>query len=239
MHDDQRHLETATMLAANPFVGAATLASTDPLPGIPTMIVTRLQLQLLLQETLLDLKAVSSVILADAGATLQVLRLIGEEYPDAEGRPTRIEDCIVSLNKERLYEVVCASGVSHSGPLVAEWQHCRLVAEHARELAKCIDGVSPEEAYLVGLLYRLGSFPHLMGWNSDGDSSGEQRALGLMLADYWHLPDYLLSAIKDQQEALYSSPWSELLQTAHRMADQATQQEFSAAMSESLKNDLD
>ena len=108
----------------------------DALPQMPILAATRLQLELLLQERSVDLKNMAEIILADAGATLQVLRLIGEEYPAKRSGPTRIEDCIVSLNRERWYEVVCAAGISHSAPLLAEWQHCRRIAECARELGK-------------------------------------------------------------------------------------------------------
>ncbi|RXH57257.1 hypothetical protein GRAN_0567 [Granulicella sibirica] len=38
-----------------------------------------------------------------------------------------------------------------------------------------------------------------------------------MLADYWHLPGYLLSAIQDEQEAVPCSRWSELLAMAQTL----------------------
>ena len=204
-------------------------------PHVPVLAATRLKLELLLQERSVDLKELAEIILADAGATLQVLRLIGEEYPGEEERPTRIEDCIVSLNRERWYEVVCASGTSHSAPLLAEWQHCRQIAECARELARCMDGFRPEEAYLVGLLSRLGKFPRLLGWRSAGDLArtsvsdahlGEDHAVSLMLAEYWNLPAYLLSAFREQAP---STPpctdsalgWSGMLRSAQELAQRA------------------
>jgi HD-like signal output (HDOD) protein len=201
--------------------GPPVLALEDPFPRIPTMIATRLQLELLLQDYPIDLSAVSEVILSDAGATLEILRLIGEEYFEEEGRPTRIEDCLVSLNKERWYEAVCTSIEPQNGHVSAEWQHCRRVARCARELSKCIDGFSPEEAYVIGLLHELGRFPHLLGWNSTGDTSGEHQALGVMLADYWHLPSYLSTAIREQQESPSISRWSEILELARQVAYQA------------------
>ena len=217
MQDDQFLTGNPTVHSRGPFVGSALVAFADPLPNVPAMVGTKLQLELLLQESLVDLSAVSEVILSDAGATLQVLRLIGEEYPEEEGRPTRIEDCIVSLNSERWYEAICASSIPQESEVLIEWQHCRRVAQCAKELAQCVEGFSPEEAYVVGLLYELGKFPHLLGWNRSGDSSGEHRALGVMLADYWHLPGYLLSAIQDEQEAVPCSRWSELLAMAQAL----------------------
>ncbi len=207
----------------------------DTLPHMPVLAATRLQLELLLQERSVDLKELAEVILADAGATLQVLRLIGEEYPGEDERPTRIEDCIVSLNRERWYEVVCASGTSHSAPLLAEWQHCRRIAECARELAQCMEGFQPEQAYLVGLLCRLGKFPRLLGWRPVGDLTrigtpdahrGEDHAVSLMLAEYWHLPAYLLSALREQVPAAQTRidsalDWAGILQTAQQLAERA------------------
>lgn len=213
MYDDQENPAAFLPLLPAPFVSFA-----DPLPSLPTMISTRLQLELLLKDSLIDLKAVSEVILADAGATLQVLRLIGEEYPSADGRPTRIEDCIVSLSTERCYQLICTSETSGSDAYVSEWQLCRRIAECARELAESLDGFSPEEAYLVGLLYRLGSFPHLLGWKVDGSSASEHEALGVMLAYHWHLPDYVLYAIKEHQAQVIAPRWRSMLQLAHQLA---------------------
>ena len=112
----------------------------DPLPSLPIMAATRLQLDLLLSNSVIDLKTVAEVVMADAGATLQILRLIGEEFPNADDRPRRIEDCIVSLSLTRCYQTICSSQIPHSGPHVAEWQRCRLMAECVRELASGLDG---------------------------------------------------------------------------------------------------
>ena len=192
------------------------LSSADTLPHVPTLVATRLQLELLFQEPLIDLRAVSEVILSDAGATLQILRLIGEEYPHEEDRPTRIEDCIASLNMDSCYDAVCASSIPHDPGVLEQWQHFRRVAQCAKELAKCVEGFSPEEAYLVGLLYEVGQLPRLLGWKSSLSSMIESRALAVMLAEYWHLPGYLLAAIREQQEAVSPSQWSEILQMAER-----------------------
>ncbi len=224
MQDDLKAPVAAAALIPASSTGYAELDIQDPLPRIPTLIATRLQLELLLQDSSIDLRAVSQVILSDVGATLEVFRAIGQEYPNAKDRPTRIEDCIVSLSTQRWYSAVCASGVLHNGPLMTEWQQCRGVAECARELARHIDGVLPEEAYLVGLLYRLGRFPRLLGWNEGMDSTGENRALGMMLADYWHLPGYVTAAIGEAQDADASSRWTDLLQTAQELAHLADAQ---------------
>ena len=67
MQDDQFLTGNPTVHSRGPFVGSALVAFADPLPNVPAMVGTKLQLELLLQESLVDLSAVSEVILSDAG----------------------------------------------------------------------------------------------------------------------------------------------------------------------------
>jgi HD-like signal output (HDOD) protein len=191
----------------------------DTLPDVPCLIRTRLQLELLLQESPLDLGAVSNVILSDPGATLQMLRLVGEEFPDSEDRPTRMEDCIASLNRDAWQDVVCASTIPQNSTLVEEWTRVREVARCARGLAQCVDGFLPEQAYLVGLLYDLGRFPALLGWSLGGETSAEQRSIALMLSDHWNLPEFVLVAIREQQDSGVTSRWGVLIHFARSVAE--------------------
>jgi HD-like signal output (HDOD) protein len=191
----------------------------DILPGLPILTTTRLQLELLLNDPVVDLKAVTEVILADAGATLQILRTVGREFAENDGRPDRIEDCIVSLSTARCHQVVCAPNEAETEAYATAWHFFRRRAECARELARSREGFSPEETYLVALLYRLGTIPQLLGWSMNASTSNEDDALGVMLAFHWNLPECVLSAIKEQQEETTSNKWREILQ----LADELTQ----------------
>ena len=222
MQIDQSLEEQVALLMNNLSSTSSAPCDLDPLPSLPIMAATRLQLDLLLSNSVIDLKTVAEVVLADAGATLQILRLIGEEFPNADDRPRRIEDCIVSLSLTRCYQTICSSQIPHSGPHVAEWQRCRLMAECVRELASSLDGVSPEEAYLVGLLSRLGTFPQLLGWKDDNSLSGESETLGLMLAYHWNLPSCVLLAIQEQHKSGSTSKWKNLLVLAHQLLAEHT-----------------
>ena len=193
----------------------------DPFPRIPAMAATMLQLELLLQDAPVDLKAVADVVLSDAGATLQILRMIGEEFPDDTDRPTRIEDCIASLDAEAWYEVIRQQGVMPDERLLAEWHGCRRVGEYARELARHCDGISPDEAYVVGLLHRLGEFPHLLGWSQAASNAAEHYALGAMLAVFWQLPGFLVQAIQEQQTPTAPGRWTQPLDMARQLANTA------------------
>ncbi len=203
----------------------------DPLPGIPAMLTTRLQLELLMQEPAIDLRAVSEVVLADVGATLQILRLIGEEYPCEEDRPTRIADCLVSLDSQSWYAAICGASLANNKEALELWQHFRRVALHARELAAQAGGLSPDEAYLVGLLCELGRLPEVLGWDTY-TSIAEHETAGILLADYWRLPAYLLAAIREQQHAAPCSRWNAVLLAAQWEVQQEEQAGNIAARSE-------
>lgn len=199
----------------------ADLPVVDPFPPIPAMAATMLQLELLLQDAPVDLKAMADVILSDAGATLQILRLIGEEFPDEKDRPTRIEDCIASLDAQAWYKAIRQQGATPDRRLLAEWQGCRRVGEYARELARHCDGISPDEAYVVGLLHRLGEFPQLLGWSQVVSTATEHYALGAMLAVFWQLPGFLVQAIREQQTPAAPGRWTQPLNMARQLANAA------------------
>ena len=200
----------------NPISGAEWYPRADPLPDIPIMPSTRLQLELLLQEPVLDLRAVSEVVLEDVGATLQILRLIGEEYAVEDERPIRIEDCIASLNAETWFHAVCASTLIQNSKLVDAWQHAKRIGYYAEQLATNEEGLRPGEGYLIGLLHEVGRLPELLGWQSASDSSPEgqpaSEPLGALLAQHWHLPSCVVEATREQEAP---GIFAKLLKAAH------------------------
>lgn len=224
MHHEPKSKDSGVTAPPRYSVDAYVQSVADILPGLPILTTTRLQLELLLNDPVVDLRAVTEVILADVGATLQILRTVGREFSATDGRPDRIEDCIVSLSAARCHQVVCAPNDSDSEAetYAEEWQFRRMRAEHARELARHSDGVSPEEAYLVGLLHRLGTIPHLLGWNINLSTSDEDDALGVMLAFHWNLPDCVLSASRERHEDAETTKWREILDRADQMTQRST-----------------
>ena len=58
-------------------------------PAIPIMQETLLLLDLAAQESSVDLREMSQLVLDDLGATLQILRLAGREYDNSHDRPLR------------------------------------------------------------------------------------------------------------------------------------------------------
>ncbi len=194
----------------------------DSLPCVPALVTTRLQLRHLLQETCIDLHAASQVILSDPGATLQVFRLIAEEFGREEDRPTLIPDGIASLGVRRCYDAICAASCSQESAIASLWEHSRRVAECTRDLAQFIDGVSPAQAYLVGLLKGMGKLPGLLAWRDAAASPSEESALAVLLAYRWQLPAYLRNAMHQQQEPTGRPYWTEILQVAEQLASVAS-----------------
>ncbi len=196
--------------------------SADPLPHLPILLSTRLQLELLLQEPALDLRAVSEVIVEDLGATLQILRLIGEEYGLAEERPIRIEDCIACLDTKTWFGAVSKMTLEQNSQAADAWQHARQIGRYTEQLAREQEGLRPGEGRLVGLLHEIGKLPELLGWRSRDRAREESAAIGAMLAQHWHLPACVLAAARELQAESEpsASQWSTILRAAHACAQQ-------------------
>ena len=202
------------------FLVGDTDASADPLPDVPILLSTRLQLELLLQESALDLRAVSAVILEDLGATLQILRLVGEEFGCGEERPIRIEDCIACLDTRTWFEAVSAVTLEQNSRAADAWQHARQIGRYAEQLAGQEDDLRPGEARLVGLLHEIGRLPELLGWQRPAGTQENRTFVATMLAEHWHLPGCILDAGQEDQAAPSASQWTVILRAAHACAQQ-------------------
>lgn len=188
------------------------------LDHVPVMSATVLGLEILLQDAYIDLRMASELILSDVGATIQILRLIGEEYDYPAERPSRMGDCIASLEVDTWFRAISA----HTFPCdrkhaatVAVWRHCRLVAQYAQLVAESLDNVSPEDAYLVGLLHGIGDIPAALGWPSGGRGSKDPNALSAMEGT---LPLFVLAAMRSMNDTSSSPTWRFILTAAHELA---------------------
>ena len=147
-------------------------AASGAFPAVPTLLTTRLQMELLLADRAVELKAAAGILLNDLGATLEIFRRAGEDCDPACGqRPLRLEDCLASLGTDVWMEVVCAHAVERAVPGSARPEQLSLFWEHGRQmayvcwlLAQQEDEFCPEEAYLLGLLHEAAALPALLGW---------------------------------------------------------------------------
>lgn len=189
------------------------------LEEVPVMSATVLGLEMLLHDPCIDLSLASELVLSDVGATIHVLRLIGREFESAAERPSRMVECLASLDVESWFTAIsaqtyaCDQEHSHTAAL---WRHSRLVAQYAKLIAYLLNDISPEDAYLVGLLHEIGSFPALLGWrNADtGDWSS-----GFKVASEESLPLFVVAAMREANDAEAPSVWKFILTAAHRLAD--------------------
>ena len=195
--------------------------SADNLPGLPVLPETLLALELQLQNYSVDLHAFSEVILADLGATVQILRMAGREYSTAEDRHTRIEDCICDFGPAACFEAVANSALARSmqrQSVSQIWAHARQIAQNAKHLAESIpSAISPDQAYMAGLLHAIGSLPSILGWCWN-EASHDYAATALKLAERWALPGYLRDFFCEMLMPGYNPQWSEMIAEAHRLA---------------------
>jgi hypothetical protein len=194
----------------------------DFLDDVPVMLATVLGLEMLLHEPCIDLGMASELILSDVGATIQILRLVGSEYEFAAEHPSRMGDCIVSLDSSTWFDAVSARTFACDREhlaITSLWNHCRLVAQYAQLVAESLEGISPEEAYLVGLLHEIRTIPKVLGWPNGGLSDCESAALSAMEGS---LPLFVLAAIRSMQNSSSTSPWRFILTAAHELADAST-----------------
>jgi hypothetical protein len=149
------------------------------------------------------------------------LRLVGREYEFAAEHPCRMGDCIASLDAGNWFQAISARTFACDRAHAATtslWNHCRLVAQYAHLFAESLDGVSPEEAYLVGLLHEIAEIPGVLGWsNGDALSAMEES-----------LPLFVLAAIRSMNDPSSSSPWKIIVNAAHELAGVSTKFDPSA-----------
>jgi hypothetical protein len=209
-----------------------TRRKSDLLDDIPVMSATVLGLEILLHEPCIDLGMASELVLSDVGATIQILRLIGREYEFATEHPCRMGDCLASLDSGTWFDAISARTFAcdrQHAAMTALWNHCRLVARYAQLVAESLEGISPEEAYLVGLLHEIGAIPKVLRWPNDGLDDRESTSL---LAVEGSLPLFVLSAIQSMNGSRSSSAWKVILTSAHELAgdrpdfDPTTRQDF-------------
>lgn len=188
-------------------------------PDVPVLPTTLLRLELLLQEPSIDLRAVADLVLEDVGAVVQLLRVVGEEFPDPEDRPVRIEDCIASVAAETWFQAMTTSQTRDGHQrMSALAMHSHEIAEHTRAVAELLPGVSSERAYMVGLLHEIAALPEVLGWQRDVEAPIASQAFGSDLAEIWSIPAFAVEAIEGWNRGDRDSLWTSLLFAAHQMA---------------------
>jgi HD-like signal output (HDOD) protein len=206
-------------------------------PGPPAMPGGLLRLELCLSAFVIDLQEITNIIKSDVGLTVQLLRLAAREIAASPVGVLSISQIVVHAGVGNL-----ASLAAHTHILpdylrngarlsVCErfWMRCRLAALVAESLAPQCSGVDPEEAYLAGLLYHVGSLPRLLGWASPGADRADFRRIGHRMAQAWELPRVLVDVIGNNREACCTGESRDLLEIAKTAAAAVSRLELLAA----------
>lgn len=187
---------------------------TDFLDEVPVMPATVFGLDMLFQEPNIDLRMASELVLSDVGATIQTLRLVLMEYEIAAERPNRMCECIAGLDTRLLFKTLSTRiyvGEKEHPAATAVWKHCRWVAQCARFVAESMDDITPDDAYMVGLLHGIGAIPAALNW----PESQLRSAMSSMEETF---PPFALAAIRSINDSSCTSVWRFILTAAHKLA---------------------
>jgi hypothetical protein len=201
----------------------------DCLDLVPVKSSTVLGLDMLVHEQRIDLQMASELVLSDVGATIKTLWMIGKEYEFPEERPTRMVDCLASLDVSAWFSAISARTFAadrEHAAIAAVWRHCRLVGQYSQLVAESLDRTSSEDAYLVGLLHGIHAIAEVLDWGNGAAAAGRPD---ILFAIEGTVPPFVLAAIRSANDA--SSEWGFILTSAHELAESRTA--FSASISRS------
>jgi len=180
---------------------------------------TILGLEMVIQRSSIDISMATEIVSSDIGACIHLLRWAGRQYGFRQGGPTRISECVSIMDPELFLEILSArtfvSDAAHCGWIVVQ-ERCQRVAKFARLIAESIIGVSPDDAYLVGLLHDKGSVGNVLGWWQD---PAADKSCGEILAAEGSLPQSTSEAFAKLKENDPTSTWDLILNGAHELAD--------------------
>lgn len=189
------------------------------LETVPVMSGTILGLEMVTRRSSIDISMATEIVSSDIGACIHLLRWAGRQYGFRQGGPTRISECISIIEPELFLEILSArifvTDAAHCGWIEVK-ERCQRVAKFARLIAESIIGVSPDDAYLVGLLCDKGSIGNVLGWWQDPTVV---RSCGEILATEGSLPQSTSEAFEKLKENDPTSTWSIILNGAHELAD--------------------
>ncbi len=172
-------------------------------PSPPALTHSLFHLELRLSDSLCDLQAITRIIRNDVGLTAQLLRLAARTIEASPSKISAVSEIVVDAGVQNVAALVAHTRslpdrlTRHAGGNTAErfWMHARLTALIAEELAGQSSKVVQEEAYLAGLLFRLGDLPSVLGWEATGSTAANSREIGVRMAKAWGFPRPLTDVI--------------------------------------------
>lgn len=196
--------------------------NSELLETIPVMSGTILGLEMVIRRSCIDVSTATEIVSTDIGACIHLLRWVGRKYGYRQGGPTRISECIAIIDIDHFLEVLASRAFASDAPH-AGWSQvretCNGVAKFARMMAESIVGVSPDDAYLVGMLHDRGLVGRVLGWSQDHQDW--IRSCGDLLASEGSLPVAITDAFKELKWNDPTGPWNFILSGAHELSDGA------------------
>jgi HD-like signal output (HDOD) protein len=181
------------------FIGSCQYA-----PPFPAMPSTMVRLQILLQNRIVDLRSVVSVLRHDPGFVAEIMRLTGSR---GQASSHSLNECLLDLGMENLKRAL---------KFIPSWagswdekelqnirvrlKRSRLTAMAAETISLTLDDIDPEQAYLAGLLHDL---PGMVCFNRECPCRLPDSLAGV---DPWNLPDYIVEVIRWHSQPGYASP---------------------------------
>jgi HD-like signal output (HDOD) protein len=193
------------------------------LPAIPVLAETLLRMELEVRGSATDLRAFTEAVLADVGATIQILRLAGQEFPAAADSPARVEDCISELGPRTCLEAAAKGSFvgMHTHTARQFWVHAEDVAQYFKLFAGLgAPGITPDQAYLTGLLHALGALPAVLGWGNVG-LDGDAAQVALALAEQWRFPRFVIDFFGEVLLPGHCPAWAKFVTVAHHPAKES------------------
>ena len=189
-------------------------------PHVPVLPETLLVMDLQRDAESVDLGGFSEAVLSDVGATILILRMIGEEYGDSDDRPGRIEDCIADIGIEACMGSAMhgmRTATAHNEDIVEMWGHSTEIAKHCHRLADEKYGFNPSQAYLAGLLHDIGALPGVLGWDCRY-LAGDYALSALKMAVHWSFPGFLKDYFYEAYLPGKNREWTAMMAAAHAAA---------------------
>jgi HD-like signal output (HDOD) protein len=185
-------------------------------PKIPD-IVMALRTELAAPDP--DSKKVSDLIAQDPGLSGELIRLINSPLYGGVSNISSIHQAVVRMGMQQVINVVTAETVKQTlGGVNSRvhniWESLVETANAAMSVARLVDDIEPDEAYLLGMMHDVGtlilgslradygqvwdlniSAPVTVLNREQGMFGTNHTVLGYLLAHHWKIPDPMPSAI--------------------------------------------
>ena len=195
---------------------------------LPAMPATATRCIAMVRDPDINMRQVASTLSRDPMLAAQVLRLANSAAYSGTGAVKSIDQAVTRVGAQKLktllIEVSARLVFDSRDPRIAQafrgiWEHSIAVGLLARDVSAVASGSDPDATYLAGLLHDVGKpvvaamlleAEKMIGTGSEGAWIEHRswlaavhethRTVGAAMAEKWHLPDGVVSCIRDCHE---------------------------------------